>query len=458
MELSLAQVEDVTGAQVRHARAGVSLSAVHVRGWSIDSRTIAPGDLFVAIKGEHFDGHSFVQDVLARGAVGAVVSEPVAQAGSGIVLEVRETLEALQQLAGWARRHWAKPVVAVTGSAGKTTTKDIIAEFLSVRLRAGKTIGNLNNHLGLPLAILRIPDDAEVAVLELGMNHAGEIRHLASIAEPQIGVVTNVGYAHVEAFESIDGVAAAKRELIESLPATGIAVLNADDERVLAFRDVHAGRTVTYGVSNAADLRATAVEMTSEGASFTVCGVKFETVLSGRHAVSNILAGLAVAKLFDIEPRELVSTVARLAPGNMRGERSRWRDITILNDSYNSNPEAARNMIDVLREEPARRRIVVLGEMLELGRLAESLHRDVGNYVANAGVDVLVGVRGVSRFMVEEAQGAGMTRAAFFFQNPEEAGQFLREFVRPGDAILFKGSRGVHVERALAALKAGVET
>lgn len=454
MELSLAQVRVATHARVVQ---GGALAGVEVRGWSIDSRSFAPGDLFFAIKGERFDGHAFVRDVLDRGTAAVVVSEPVAGVDSGAILQVEDTLAALQQLARFARRRWAKPVIGVTGSAGKTTTKDIIADFLGVRLRVGKTIGNLNNHFGLPLAILRIPDDAEVAVLELGMNHAGEIRHLASIAEPQIGVVTNVGYAHVEAFDSIDGVAAAKRELIESLPESGVAVLNADDARVFAFREAHPGRSVTYGFSYAADLRATALETNAGGASFTVCGVRFKTALSGQHAVSNILAGLAVAKLFEIEPRELVSNVARLAPGNMRGERSRWRDMTILDDSYNSNPEAARNMIDVLREEPAERRIAVLGEMLELGRLQESLHRDLGNYVANAGVDVLVGIRGVSRTLVEEARRAGMTHAAFFFETPEEAGEFLREFVRPRDAILFKGSRGVRVERALAAMKAALE-
>ncbi|MBV9759697.1 MAG: UDP-N-acetylmuramoyl-tripeptide--D-alanyl-D-alanine ligase [Acidobacteriaceae bacterium] len=447
MELSLAEIQEVTGVRV------VGPAAGRVRGWSIDSRTIAPGDLFFAIKGERFDGHDFVEAALKKGAAAAVVSEG-AGSKSGTVLEAEDTLRALQQLAQWARRRWAKPVVAVTGSAGKTSTKDIIAQFLSTRMRVGKTVGNLNNHLGLPLAILRIPEDAEVAVLELGMNHAGEIRRLASIAEPQVGVVTNVGYAHVEAFDSIEGVAAAKRELIEALPETGVAVLNADDPRVAAFGAAHAGRSVTYGFSPGADMRATALETSAKGAVFTVCGARFETGLAGRHAVSNILAGLAVGKLFGIEPGELVEAVARLTAGEMRGERRRWRGATILNDAYNSNPEAARSMIDVLREEPAGRRIAVLGEMLELGRLAESLHRDLGNYVASAGVDVLVGVGGVSRSMVEEAKRAGMTHAAFFFENPEEAGQFLREFARPGDAILFKGSRGAHIERALAAMEA----
>ena len=196
MELSLAQVQAATHARMVHP------SERPVHGWSIDSRTIAPGDLFFAIKGDRFDGHAFITDVLARGAAAALVSESPATV-HGTLLEVEDTLVALQQLAQWARRHWGKPVVAITGSAGKTSTKDIIAELLGVRLRVGKTIGNLNNHIGLPLALLRIPDEAEVAVLELGMNHAGEIRHLASIAEPQIGVVTNVGYSHVEAFDSI---------------------------------------------------------------------------------------------------------------------------------------------------------------------------------------------------------------------------------------------------------------
>lgn len=452
MELSLEHVQAATQARVSPEAGSASLAAVAVRGWSIDSRSVAARDLFFAIKGERFDGHAFAADVLSRGAVAAVVSEPV-DATRGYVLRVADTIEALQQLAHWARRRWGRPIVAVTGSAGKTSTKEIIAAFLGTRLRVGKTIGNLNNHIGLPLTLLRIPDDAEVGVVELAMNHAGEIRDLSRIAEPQIGVVTNVGYAHVEAFDSIDGVAAAKRELIESLPHSGVAVLNADDERVAAFRASHPGKTITYGFSDRADVRASDLQLKSAGASFTVSGVRFCTTLCGRHSVLNILAGLAVAKLFDIEARDLIEAVAHLSPGKMRGERSSWRGVTILNDSYNSNPEAARSMIDVLRREPAERRIAVLGEMLELGHMAESLHRDLGNYVANAGVDVLVGVRGVSRFMVEEAKQAGMIHAAFFFEEPKQAGHFLREFVRPGDAILFKGSRSTRVEDALATME-----
>jgi UDP-N-acetylmuramoyl-tripeptide--D-alanyl-D-alanine ligase len=370
------------------------------------------------------------------------------------LLRVPDTLQALQTLAQWARRQWARPVVAVTGSAGKTSTKDIIAACLGVRFRTGKTTGNFNNHLGLPLTLLRLAEDAEIAVVELGMNHAGEIRRLAVIAEPRIGVITNVGYAHVEFFDSIEAVAAAKRELVEALPRNGVAVLNADDERVLRFRDVHPGRSITYGVCPQADVRAENLDLHAGGAAFTIEGVRFETTLAGRHSISNILAGLAVATAFDIPLRDLVPVVTGLSTGKMRGERSAWRGATVIDDSYNSNPEAARNMLDVLRDEPARRRIAVLGEMLELGHMAETLHRELGAYAVRSGVDVLVGVRGASRLMVEEAQRSGLAgHAALFFEDPEEAGDFLREFVRPGDAILFKGSRGTHVERALAAME-----
>jgi UDP-N-acetylmuramoyl-tripeptide--D-alanyl-D-alanine ligase len=449
MELSLGQVQQAIQAQLHSDDLDMDRRA---HGWSIDSRTVAPGDVFFAIRGEQFDGHAFTRAALERGALAAVVSEPIE---AGPLLHVADTLRALTQLAYWARRHWDRPVVAVTGSAGKTSTKDIVAELLGVRLRVGKTTGNLNNHLGLPLTLLRLPDDAEVAVVELGMNHAGEIRQLAALAAPQYGLVTNVGYAHVENFNSLESVAAAKRELIESLPPTGVAILNADDELVRRFSEAHAGLTLTYGFTPASDIRATNVEIHGEGgSSFTVNGICFRSRLAGRHSISNILAGLAVAHLFAIPFDELVEAVERLRPGRMRGERSHWRGVTILNDSYNSNPEAARHMIDVLRGEKATRRIAVLGEMLELGHMSEELHRQLGSYAAGAGVDVLVGVSGAASFLIDEAKKAGLSECnVFFFEDAGTAGTFLRDMVRPGDAILFKASRGTQVERALVRME-----
>jgi UDP-N-acetylmuramoyl-tripeptide--D-alanyl-D-alanine ligase len=311
-----------------------------------------------------------------------------------------------------------------------------------VKFKVGKTVGNYNNHVGVPLSLLRLADETTHAVIEMGMNHAGEIRELARIARPRVGVVTNVGYAHMENFDSLEGVAAAKGELIEELPEDGTAVLNADDPLVSKFRHSH---TVTFGIEHAADIRATV-----EGSHFTVGGVEFESPLAGRHGISNLLAGIAVAGIYGIAPDKLQEPVRTFSAGAMRGRKFEHSGILIFDDCYNSNPDAARAMLDVLRDAPAKRRIAVLGEMLELGRWAEPLHRDIGNYVAMRGIPVLVGIRGVAHSMVDAAIQGGLAKdAAFFFEDPEQAGDLLRSIARPGDAILFKGSRGTHVERAL---------
>jgi UDP-N-acetylmuramoyl-tripeptide--D-alanyl-D-alanine ligase len=433
---------------------GARLPVAHdapIRGWSVDSRTVRPGELFFALRGPRFDGHDFVGEALARGAVGAVVERRLEGVG-GPLLVVADTQRALEAAAIWARDRFQGRVIGVTGSAGKTTTKDAIAELLATAMPVGKTEGNLNNHVGVPLSILRLPEQAGAAVLELAMNHAGEIRRLAALARPEIGVVTNVGHAHVGFFDSIDQVALAKRELIESLPPHGVAVLNADDARVAAFAEVHPGVVLTFGFSERADVRAEEAEFGPEGSRFRVAGVWFQCPLPGRHGVMNVLAALAVARVFGLPPEGLLEPVRKLEAGRMRGRRLMYRGVLILDDCYNSNPEALRAMLEALAATPARRRIAVLGEMLELGRWAEALHREAGRRVVECGVDVLVGIRGAARFMVEEAVRAGLPPgAAFFFEDPAQAGRFLRGLLREGDAVLFKGSRGVRVECALQA-------
>ncbi|MCZ2078071.1 MAG: UDP-N-acetylmuramoyl-tripeptide--D-alanyl-D-alanine ligase [Bryobacteraceae bacterium] len=440
MKFSLRQIAGVL-------RCEKSVPDLALAGWSIDSRTIKAGDLYFALKGARYDGNAFLEDAFASGAAAGVAQIPFE--GKPVIV-VSETLAALQELARWARREWDGKVVGITGSAGKTTTKDVIAAMLAVERNTGKTAGNLNNHIGLPLSILRLPDEADIAVLEFGMNHAGEIRDLARIAKPDIGVVTNVGYAHIEAFDCLDAVAAAKRELIESLPPDGIAVLNADDPRVRNFGDVHPGPTVTFGLSQDAAVRAEEIEYSAEGVRFRALGCRFETAMAGRHAVLSILAGLAVAGVFGIAPERLQDAVRGLRATTMRGERMQKDGITVWNDCYNSNPDAARAMLDVLKETPASRRIAVLGEMLELGRWSEALHREVGRYVADSGISVLVGIRGAARYMVDEAVRAGLEAgAAYFFEDPGEAGDFVRSMAAEGDAVLFKGSRSVQMEKAL---------
>ena len=456
MTISLTAIEEAVAPAIL-SPAGFASDGT-ISGWSIDSRTVNPGDCFFALRGPSKDGHDYVDNVVEKGAALAIVERHVDANIPQLV--VPDTLAALQQLARKVRERWGGTVVGVTGSAGKTTTKDAIASLLNVQIRTGRTIGNYNNHFGVPLSILRLPDDCKAAVIEMGMNHAGEIRELARIAKPQIGVVTNAGWAHAEFFENgIEGVALAKRELIEELPAGGIAVLNADDERVREFGNVHSGRSILFGISEFskdAEVRAEDLRLCPDGAHFRCLGVEFESPLAGRHGVSNVLAAIAVAWAMGIAPERLRDAVRTLATGKMRGERSVHQlsdsrgAITVINDCYNANPEAMRSMLEVLRGTPARRRIAVLGEMLELGREAGALHRDIGQFAAEQGIDALLGVRGAARFMVDGAIGAGLSgSAASFFETPEEAGDFLRAYVRPGDAILFKGSRGVQVEKAL---------
>ena len=318
-------------AVARAMGAGGNARPVKVTGWSVDTRTQNPGDVYFALRGPNYDGHDFVAAALEKGAAAVVVERVDGRRWRARLLVVDDTLAALQQLGAWAREQWGGTVVGVTGSAGKTTTKDAIAHLLATDMPVGKTIGNFNNHVGVPLSILRLPDDCRAAVLEMGMNHAGEIRDLAAIARPDIGVVTNVGYAHVEFFDSIEGVAAAKRELIEALPPDGVAVLNADDPRVARFGDVHPGRTITFGFRESADVRAEDVEFGADGTRFRALGVDFETALTGRHARDRTCwRRIAVAQVFGIAPERLRDAVRSFAVGKMRGERIEHNGIVDL--------------------------------------------------------------------------------------------------------------------------------
>lgn len=411
-------------------------------GWSIDTRTLVKGDLFIALSGPNHDGHDHVRAAFAKGAVAALVERDVS--AEGLTLRVPNTLEALQTLAKWAREQWKGEVVAVTGSAGKTTTKEIIASLLATAFTTGKTEGNFNNHVGLPLSILRLPADARVAVLELGMNHAGEIRDLAAIARPRFAVVTNVGPAHIENFSNgIEGIASAKRELVEALPHDGIAVLNADDPHVAAMRSAHGGKTITYGIVSDANVQARNLRLLDDHVEFSVENAEISAPIAGRHNVLNILAAIAVGREYGISIQKLAAAAGALPVLKMRGERRILDGVTIWDDCYNANPDAMRAMLDVLKDTKATRRIAVLGEMRELGSWSEKLHTEVGQYAASAKIDFLIAIHGDAQYT------AAQHPAAQFVEDPETAGELLKQMVRPGDAILFKGSRGTHVERAL---------
>jgi len=410
-------------------------------GYSIDSRTVHRGDLFFAVKGERLDGHDYVEAGLAAGAVGAVIAEREAGRFSNKrnLLMVAEPLHALQQLAIATRKSWGKPLVAVTGSAGKTTTKEAIAQVLSARYHVLRSAGNLNNHFGLPLQLLRLEPEHDIAVVELGMNHAGEIAALAAMAQPTVGVVTCVAPVHLEFFDSIAGIARAKYELIEALPADSTAVLNADDEYVSQFgRDFH-GKVITYGIAKAADVRAENIVETGEG------GSEFDIVCDSVRVAARLpLIGR------QRQPSSAAAELAKLVAAEKRGEMLEVGGGKIINDCYNSNPVALRAVVEAMAAMPAKRRIVVAGEMLELGSSAPRFHEQAGEHIA-AHADLLIGVRGAAEDMVRAAQAKGMD--ARFVETPEAAGELLASEVRAGDLVLLKASRGVRLERALEVLK-----
>src|SRR5450755_4868347 len=429
------------------------------QAYSIDSRTIQPGQLFFAVKGERMDGHDFVQQALDKGAVAAVVrkDELARYAVKTGLLAVQDTLVALQTLGAAVRRLWGKPLIGVTGSTGKTTTKEAIAHVLSSRFRVLKSEGNFNNHFGLPLMLLKIEPEHEAAVIEMGMSHRGEIAALAKIAQPEIGVVTNVAPVHLEFFESVAEIARAKYELIESLPASGTAILNADDEYVSQFGRDFRGKVITYGTRPTADVRAENAETRgAEGSEFDIVLAggrhRARLPLVGEHNILNALAAVAVGVARGIEPSEAVAALATLAAPDKRGQVLQLGNITVINDCYNSNPKALNAMVDALAAMTAGRRIVVAGEMLELGPAGEQMHRAAGQHMAGGKIDVLVGVRGLAQAMVEGARLAGTQ--AEFVATPEEAGEWLARETRDQDVVLLKASRGVKLEKALDAWKA----
>jgi len=426
-------------------------------GYSIDSRTISSGDLFIALPGERFDGHEYVAAALEKGAVAAVVQKGREVNGDPRrILHVDDTLRALQSLGAAARRLWGKPLLAVTGSAGKTTTKEILAHLLMTRFRVMKSTGNLNNHIGLPLQLLKLEPEHDAAVVEMGMNHLGEIKALGTLAHHDLAIVTCVAPVHLEFFHSLADVARAKYEIIETLHPGGVAVLNADDEYVSQFGRDFKGKVITFGLRHPADVSAQNIQRHgSNGSTFdlVIDGVREPVMLPllGEHNIYNALAATAAALERGISPSVAAGALGTVQAGDKRGQLLELDGATIINDCYNSNPKALNFMIDTLAGINAQRRILVAGEMLELGPTGEKLHADAGRHAAEKKIDLVIGVRGLAKALVEAASAAGVN--ARYVETPEEAGELLARELRPGDAVLLKASRGVKLERALERLE-----
>jgi UDP-N-acetylmuramoyl-tripeptide--D-alanyl-D-alanine ligase len=451
MKLPLWRIAEFVGSKGECDQEAVAM------GYSIDSRTLNEGDLFIAIAGERFDGHNYVQAALEKGAVGAIVEAGKHVAGDAPrLLQVEDSLKALQLLGAAARRLWGKPLLAVTGSAGKTTTKEILAHILATRFRVMKSSGNLNNHIGLPLQLLKLEAEHDLGVVEMGMNHAGEIRALGALAHHDLAVVTTVAPVHLEFFGSLAEIARAKYEIIETLHSGGVAVLNADDDYVCQFGRDFKGKVVTFGIKRSADVSAQKIKLNgAEGSTFElVVGSVGEPVtfpLVGEHNIYNALAAAAAAMERGISPSQAAAALSSIAPPDKRGQVLHLHGATIINDCYNSNPRALEAMIDTLASMKAERRILVVGEMLELGPTAEALHRECGKHAAEKKIDMVIGVRGMARAVAEAACGSGTQ--AQFVETPEQAGEWLARNLRPGDAVLLKASRGVKLERALNMLQ-----
>jgi UDP-N-acetylmuramoyl-tripeptide--D-alanyl-D-alanine ligase len=453
MKLPLSRIEELLSAS-----AGECELKEVAQGYSIDSRTIQPGELFFAVKGDRLDGHDYVQQALQRGAVSAVVrKDQLARfTVKTCLLAVDDTLVALQTLATAVRRLWGKPAIGITGSVGKTTTKDAVAHLLSAKYNVHSSKGNFNNHFGLPLGLLKLEPEHELAVIEMGMSHAGEIAALARIALPDQGIVTTVAPVHLENFDSLAGIARAKYELIQALPPGGVAILNADDEYVSQFGRDFKGKVVLFGLKPAADVRAENVEVLGpQGTRFDLVAngecIAVTSPLLGQHNVYNVLAAAAAALENHVTLREIAAALPSLTPADKRGQVVQLDNITVINDCYNSSPKALLAAVDTLSGVPGKRHIVVAGEMLELGPTGEQLHRDSGAYIAGKKVDFLLGVRGLASAMVEAAKAQGLD--AQFVATPEEAGQWLASNARASDVVLLKASRGVKLEKALDAWK-----
>ena len=431
---------------------------VPVAGVSIDTRTLAVGAVFFAIVGHDRDGHAFLDEAAARGAACLVVSSlPDDLRGSTPVVLVEDTTRALGLLAAYHRARFSLPVAAVTGSNGKTTTKEMMASVLGALGPVLKPESSFNNQWGLPLTLFRLGPEHRAAALELGANQPGEIAALARICRPTVGIVTVVASAHTEFFGSLEGVQAEKSALVRAIPPEGAVVLNADDARVLAMREQAAARVLTYGTSAAADVRAvgSAVE-TAEGVRFALAmGGQERSVrlaFAGRHNVVNALAAAGAGRALGLGLDQIAAGLEAARPAKGRCVWRRSGGITILDDTYNANPSSLIAALDTLAAGAgAARRVVVLGDMLELGAGAEAAHREAGRAIAAAGVAELIGVGRHARTAVEAARASGLAESHHTATFEDTVVLLLKRLV-PGDALLVKGSRGMRMEQVVDAL------
>lgn len=447
-KLSLAEIAQVTGAEVN------TDAEIFFEGVSTDSRKIKEGMLFVALKGENCNGESFARDALNKGARAVLVSKTAKRIPEGVVLKVEDTLTAYRQIAGAWRDRFQIPIVAVTGSNGKTTTKDLTAAALNGLGHVLKTSGNFNNEIGVPMTLLELNEKHQAAVVEIGMRGLGQIESLASVVKPTIGIVTNVSEAHIELLGSIENIARAKGELVEAIKSGGTIILNADNRHTVAMKTL-AGEgvnVVTYGLEQPADLTAKDVLIGTVSTEFTLCcdgkDFDFEIPMLGRHNVSNTLAAIAAGLSVGLSVEDIQRGISTLTTTKMRFEVIRRDGLTIVNDAYNASPASMRVAIRTAAEVYDGRLIAVLGDMMELGDISESVHREIGEELVENRFDTLITLGELGKFIAAGARDAGL-KNIYSFDTHEDVAKKILELVRDGDTILFKASHVMHMDKII---------
>ena len=447
-KISLAEVLQVTNAETDSA------AEIFFEGVTTDSRKITGGTLFVALKGENFNGEDFAQDALKKGAAAVLVSKNFDKNIDGIIIKVDDTLTAYREIAGAWRNRFDIPIVAVTGSNGKTTTKDLVAAALNSLGNVQKTSGNFNNEVGVPMTLLELNDKHKAAVVEIGMRGLGQIETLAQVVKPTIGIVTNVSEAHIELLGSIENIARAKGELVEAIQAGGTIILNADNIHTVGMKNlVRDGvKILTYGLENEADFVAKNILIGSVSTEFTLSfrgkEYDFEIPMLGRHNVSNALAAIAAGYAVGLSVPEVQRGFSTLTTTKMRFEVIRRDGLTIINDAYNASPASMRVAIKTTAEIYNGKLIAVLGDMLELGDISERVHREIGAFLAENKFDTLITLGELGRFIAEGAREAGL-KNIYSFDTHEDAAKKILELVRDGDTILFKASHVMHMEKII---------
>jgi UDP-N-acetylmuramoyl-tripeptide--D-alanyl-D-alanine ligase len=430
-----------------------------ITGISTDSRKINEGDLFVPIVGEKFDGHEFIKGSLNAGAAAALTSRHMEPAAGKAIIKVEDTLVALGDVARFYRGNFDIPFVGITGSVGKTSTKDMISCVLSQKYNVHKTMGNFNNHIGLPLTIFNLDSFHEAAVIEMGMSGFGEIRYLSSIARPDIAVITNIGLSHIEKLGSRQNILKAKMEILEGLKSDGMVVLNGDDKLLYGLKDLLSFRTVYFGMEDGLQYQACNVKTMGEGGTYFEITLrntdyKVNVPVPGIHNIYNALAAIAVGTEMNIPMEKIIEGIAEFTPGKMRLSIIENDGIKIINDAYNANPQSMEAALDVLKDiGESSRTVAVLGDMLEMGEWAYDAHMDIGRYAFSKGIDYIFTVGENGRNIANGALESGAQEGnVLAFNSNNDIESFLKDFIKSGDVVLIKGSRGMKMEEIVEKL------